>query len=342
MKQYEKDDIRIMEVCGTHTQSIAKYSITSLIPHEIKLISGPGCPVCVTPEIFIDNAIKLLLQEHVILTTFGDMLRIQGSSESLDEQRIKGKKAVIVYSPFDIIEIAQNNPYKLIIFLSVGFETTAPIVASMIKLLEEKNIRNIKFLTSIKLIPPILKEVLKRHKNNLNGIICPGHVATVMGENYFHFISDEFHIPSVICGFDALDIIGGIYLIRKSIDERHIARCSNTYKKCVYPQGNIKARSLIDEVFQVKGGLWRGIGFIENSALVFNEKYHKYDAAVQFKLDDTIDNTDSQCDCSHILLGEKSPSECKMFGKICSPHNPKGPCMVSSEGACSIYYRYKR
>lgn len=341
MKQYKADEVNIMEVCGTHTQSIAKYSITSLIPHQIKLLSGPGCPVCVTPEIFIDNAIKLLLKEHIILTTFGDMVRVRGSSESLDEQRIKGKKALIVYSPFDIIEIAQNNPSKLIIFLSVGFETTAPIIASMVRVLEENKIRNIKFLTSLKLMPPILKEVLKRH-NNLSGILCPGHVATVMGEEYFRFITDEFHIPSVICGFDAIDIISGIYLIMGIINGRQIKKYNNIYKKCVFTRGNLKAKSLMDEVFEVEGGFWRGIGFIENSALVFNEKYRKYDAAVEFKLDDMIDNANLECDCGNILLGNKSPLECKMFGKICSPHNPKGPCMVSSEGACSVYYRYRR
>lgn len=342
MKKYKADGIRIMEVCGTHTQAIAKNSIQSLIPSQIKLISGPGCPVCVTPEIYIDNAIKLILEEDIILVTFGDMIRVKGSSESIDNQRIKGKKAVIVYSPFDVIDLAQDNPEKLIVFLSIGFETTAPIIASMVKVLEENKIENIKLLTSLKLMPPILKEVLRRQKNRLNGIICPGHVATVMGEEYFQFIADEFHTPAVICGFDALDIIGGIYLIRKSINERRDAGCSNIYKRCVFPQGNLKAKSLMEEVFQVKGGLWRGIGFIEKSALVLDEKYNKYDAAVYFKLDDAIDNTDSQCDCSHILFGNKSPSDCKMFGVICNPNNPKGPCMVSTEGACAIYYRYRR
>lgn len=340
IREYQGAEIRIMEVCGTHTQSIAKNAIKPLLPNEIKLLSGPGCPVCVTPEIYIDNAINILHYNHVILVTFGDLMKVKGSSESLDTQRIKGKKAEIIYSPFDVIKIAQDNPDKLIVFLAIGFETTAPLIASIIKISEEKKIHNIKFLMSLKVMPPILREILKRQRNELNGIICPGHVATIMGEKYFQFIADEFNISSIICGFEALDIICGIYLIMKNIRDGQVSKLNNIYKKCVYPQGNIKAKKLMNEVFEVKAGLWRGIGFIEDSELVLSRKYNKYNAAVEFQLDDAIGNTDSLCDCSHILLGDKAPVECNLFGKVCNPENPKGPCMVSSEGACFINYRY--
>lgn len=342
IKQYKADDTQIMEVCGTHTQALAKHAISSFLPKEIKLLSGPGCPVCVTPETYIDNGIKLLFHEDVILTTFGDMVRVKGSYESLGEQQVKGKKAVIVYSPFDVIEIAQSNPDKLIVFLSVGFETTAPIIASMVKVLEENKITNIKFFTSLKLMPPILREVLKRQRNRLSGIICPGHVATVMGEEYFYFIFDEFNIPSVICGFDALDIISGIYLIMKMVNGEQVIEHNNIYKKWVYPQGNLRAKALLEEVFNTKGGLWRGIGYIEDSELTLNEKYQKYDAAMEFELADIIQNNSSVCNCSHILLGDKVPLDCELFGEICNPNNPKGPCMVSSEGTCAVYYKYRR
>lgn len=342
--QYTKymDEIKIMEVCGTHTQSIAKHGIASLLPPQVKLLSGPGCPVCVTPANYIDDAIKLLVYKDIIVATFGDMMRVKGTETSLERSGSKDRKPIIVYSPFDVIEIARSNRDKMVVFLAVGFETTASAIASLVKHAEEKLINNINVMTSIRLMPPILEKVLQQHNGRLHGIICPGHVATIMGEEYFEFLPEKYRIVSVISGFDAPDILGAIYLLVQSKCESNEPELRNIYRKCVSINGNEKAKDLMGEVFKVDDGLWRGIGLVSDSALVLKEQYEKYDAVKNFNLNSWSDEISNACSCSDILMGKKEPKDCSLFGTICNPVNPYGPCMVSSEGACSIYYEYRR
>ena len=335
------DEIKIMEVCGTHTQSIAKHGIASLLPPQVKLLSGPGCPVCVTPASYIDDAIKLLGHKDIIIATFGDVMRVKGTETNLERSQTKDKKPIIIYSPFDVIEIANRNKDRMIVFLAIGFETTAPVIASMIKHAEEKSINNINVMMSIRLMPPILEKVLQ-YNGELHGIICPGHIAAVMGEEYFRFLPGRFSISSVISGFDALDILGAIYLLVESKYKGRKPELKNIYKRCVKSNGNEKAKRIMKEVFKVDKGSWRGIGLVLDSALVLKDRYTKYDAVKTFNLTIHDCNIPVECSCSDILMGKKEPKECNLFGTKCNPTNPYGPCMVSSEGSCSIYYRYRR
>lgn len=330
--------IRLMEVCGTHTHAISKSGIRSVLPKHIKLLSGPGCPVCVTSESYIDMAIELLANENIILVTFGDMLKVKGTKHSLSQQ--DSKRIVTVYSPESTLELAKNSPDKTFVFLAVGFETTAPIFASIIKNVHENGPDNLFFLTSLKRMEPILSLILKDERMRIDGLICPGHVACVLGENAFKFISQEFEIPSVICGFETADIQKGIYSLIDLIENEKPAVLLNLYKSCVKPFGNTLAQGFINEVFKTENAYWRGIGLVENSALVICEKYQSLDAKVKFNIKEKITDEVSACLCSEIILGIKEPDECEMFGLKCTPKNPLGPCMVSSEGACSARFKY--
>lgn len=330
-------DVRIMEVCGTHTYSIYRYGIKNLIDDRINLISGPGCPVCVTPIDYIDRVVEIMKNQDVIIATFGDMARVKGSYGSLLDQRTKGGKIVIVYSPLDGIKIAQENRDKDIIFLAVGFETTMPTIAMTIKIADKKNINNLYFLTSLKFIRPILHKILENSENKLDGLICPGHIASVMGANYFSFISSEYNMPAVVCGFEALDIVGGIYNILNSQNKKF----HNLYRRCVRGEGNLKAKELIKEVFTVEAGNWRGIGRIKDSQGVLNKKYEKFNGFQHFNVDVKPPRIKKECECSEVILGNITPYECSLFGEICNPNNPMGPCMVSSEGTCGIYFKYR-
>ncbi|WP_426349018.1 hydrogenase formation protein HypD [Alloiococcus sp. CFN-8] len=331
---------RLMEVCGSHTHAIGKFGIRGLLGSNIELLSGPGCPVCVTDVSIIDTAIEILDRDNVILTTFGDILRVKGSHESLLDQRRGGKAIKILYTPFEALEIAENNREKSIVFLAVGFETTAPVIASAIKLAREKNIANLYFLCSLKLMPPVMHLVLDKAYNNIHGIICPGHVASVMGADYFKFISHEYGIPAVITGFEALDIIRAIHeltLYRKDISLR---KFKNLYERSVSSQGNKLAQEVIREVFDVGDTEWRGIGYIPGSSLILKEGYSQLDAVKKYNIKVTSKISDSQCLCKEILIGRKKPVNCNAFGRECTPVHPLGPCMISSEGSCAAYYKY--
>lgn len=334
------EEIKIMEVCGTHTQMIAKLGLRTLLSPKIKLLSGPGCPVCVTEEKYIDCVIEILNKYNVTVATFGDLMRVRGGKESLLEEKGKGKDVRIIYSPLDLIEMAEKNRGKQIVFLGVGFETTAPIIALAIKTASEKGIDNLYFLTSIKLMAPILHYILKEKNHQIHGFICPGHVATIKGSGYFKFINKEYHIPAAVCGFEAIDIVAGIYYLVKQITQEEEESFKNLYERCVSPQGNRTANLLIDEVFNIADGEWRGIGNIENSSLQMNEKYARFDARKAFVVENQQVKVSMGCDCKDILLGKKTPRECKLFKDRCNPMDPLGPCMVSTEGACAIAYRY--
>lgn len=332
-------EFNVMEVCGTHTQAISKLGIRRIVEPNIHLLSGPGCPVCVTSEAYMDAAIELLEHPNVILATFGDMMKVKGSRENLIQQREKGKDIKVLYSPLDSLKLAEENIDKEVVFLAVGFETTTPLIALAVKIAKEKGIKNISFLISLKRMEPILHHILSDVHHNIQGLICPGHVAAIKGEEYFRFIVEEYNIPAVIAGFEALDILGALhFLIEQQSKEKKSFR--NLYKTCVKPYGNEKANKLMDEVFTCCESEWRGIGSIKDSGFSLIENYKNYDAAKRFGIKLNA-NREKTCVCSEILLGKKLPNKCELFGKSCTPEFPIGPCMVSSEGACSVFYKYK-
>lgn len=335
------EEINIMEVCGTHTQMISKLGIRTVLSSKIKLMSGPGCPVCVTDEKYIDTAIEMLNNYDVTIASFGDLIRVKGTRNCLLDEKSKGRNVKIINSPLDLIEMAEVDKERKIIFLGVGFETTAPIIALTIKTALEKELNNLFFLTSLKLMSPILHYILKQPENKIHGLICPGHVASIKGANYFKFIVEDYNIPAAVCGFEAEDILGGIYYLVKQIKNNEKRDFKNLYKRCVQLNGNPIANNLIEEVFQVSHGEWRGIGEVENSCLEINKKYEQLNAEKNFIVQINSQNHTTKCACSDILLGIKTPKECHLFNNECNPLNPHGPCMVSTEGACAIAYRYK-
>lgn len=339
IKNCELQDFSIMEVCGTHTQSISKLGIRELFYPKINLISGPGCPVCVTSEGYIDAAIEILNRKNVILTTFGDLMKVKGSRESLIEQRERRKKINIVYSPLEAVKIAEENKNSQVVFLAVGFETTAPSIGLAIKKAKENNINNFSVLSSLKVMKPVLHKILKEKNHKIKGIVCPGHVSVIKGAEYFKFITKEYNIPAVVAGFESLDIISAIYFLIKQKDlEKKLFK--NLYKTCVTPKGNLFANGIMEEVFFKDKCTWRGIGEITNSGLYVNNKYEDFDALKKFNLIIKEESNDC-CVCGEIILGKKNPHNCKFFGIECRPEAAIGPCMVSSEGACSIYYKVK-
>ncbi len=345
LKKIQKPPAKIfnvMEVCGTHTQALSKLGIRQLVNPNINLLSGPGCPVCVTSEGYIDAAIELLKNSNVILSTFGDMMKVNGSRENLIKQREKGKNIKILYSPLDSITLAEENEDKEIVFLGVGFETTTPIIALAIKIVEEKSIKNISFLIGMKRMEPILHYILKQPNHNIQGLMCPGHVAAVKGADYFKFIVEEYNIPAVVAGFEALDITCALYFLMEQQNKTEKS-FKNLYKTCVSPEGNKRANELMGEVFTYCDNEWRGIGVIKDSGFALSEKYRKYDAAERFGINlrkNSEKNNIKTCACSEILLGKKLPNKCELFGRSCIPEHPIGPCMVSTEGSCSIFYKY--
>lgn len=333
-----RKELSIMEVCGTHTRSIAKYGIDKILHDKIRLLSGPGCPICVTDEKYIGHAIELSQIENVIIVTFGDMMRVPDiESRSLEEEKAKGAQVVIIYSPLQCIEIAKKNPYKEIVFLAVGFETTAPIIALMLKKAKEANIKNISILNSIKTMPKAMEYLMVDREIKVDAFICPGHVATIIGTNPFEILGKKYNKSMVICGFQDLDILAGILEIVNMVNNKEWG-CKNFYKAVVKKEGNPLAKDLIDEVFKKTNGIWRGIGVIEDTGYDLSEEYEYFNSYNRFKLDSSYKPTKGNCICGEILKGKKTPKQCSFFGKQCTPSNPKGPCMVTLEGTCGIYY----
>ncbi|HYE82158.1 MAG TPA: hydrogenase formation protein HypD [Clostridia bacterium] len=332
--------IRIMEVCGTHTRTISKSGIRYLLPKEVLLLSGPGCPVCVTPESYIDIAISISDIEDVILVTFGDMMKVKGTYNSLSDKQAQGSKITVVYSPEDALTIAANNRDKLVVFVAVGFETTAPLIAVTVKLASARGLDNLFFLTALKRMEPAIRFILQDERNKINAMICPGHVASIKGAEHFRFITEEFGVPAVVCGFEGQDIAAGICLLLEQLSGKRHIEFVNLYKRCVSSTGNTIAQRMINEVFDITDGVWRGIGTIRDSALVLNDQYEHLNAVKRFKIQAEQYSSPVNCLCSEILLGLKLPYQCSLFGSGCTPEHPLGPCMVSSEGACAAHFRY--
>ncbi|HBQ64215.1 MAG TPA: hydrogenase formation protein HypD [Clostridiales bacterium] len=330
---------RIMEICGTHTHQIARYGIRSLLPKGIRLVSGPGCPVCVTEAGYIDTAITILDDPDVKIMSFGDLIRVPGSRSSLQEQKAMGKDISVVYSPEDAFRAAAEHPDKQTVFLAVGFETTAPLFAALVKQADKMNINNLFFLTALKQMEPVLHHMLGTLELKVDGLICPGHVAAITGQNPFQIISDKYGVPAAICGFEALDIFAGIHELIQQISDKEAVRTANLYKRCVREDGNTMAKSLIDDVFAPADVVWRGIGMVPDSAYVINKRYKRFDALERFGIRIPDSGRPNTCLCGDILLGKTEPGGCPAFGRTCTPENPAGPCMVSSEGACSAWYK---
>jgi len=335
--------INIMEVCGTHTQSFFRFGLDELIPSNLKLIAGPGCPVCVSPQEYIDNAIKLAQQKENIILTFGDMLRVPGSASTLERERAKYGNVKVVYSACDTLLFARQNPGKKIVFLAVGFETTTPTIALSIIQARRERIKNLSFYSSLKLITPAMEYLVKDKRLNLSGFLCPGHVSCILGTKSYEFIPKKYKIGCCVTGFEPLDILEGIYfLIRQIINNK--PRVDNQYMRVVRRQGNTKARKTIFEVFKVSDASWRGLGKIPQSGLKLKDEFSDFDAAKIFLINDrqrTLSAKLARCRCGDVLKGLISPKECPLFLQVCKPEHPIGPCMVSSEGACNAYYRYR-
>jgi hydrogenase expression/formation protein HypD len=330
--------IRLMEVCGTHTVSIFRYGIRGLLPEHIRLLSGPGCPVCVTPNIDIDLAIALSRQKDVIIVTFGDMMKVPGSTSSLQKEKAEGRDIRIIYSSLDALKIAKEYPEKKVVFFAIGFETTSPTIAVAILRAKEEKLHHLFFLNSQKKIPPAIRTLLKSKQLRIDGFILPGHVSTIIGTNPYQFIAKEFGRPAVITGFEPLDILQGIWMLIKQIEENH-AVIEIQYRRVVHEEGNPIALSKIYEVFEKDESRWRGLGLIPDSGYRFKDLYKGMDVR-NFDVEVEPPKEHPECVCGEVLQGIKSPLECRLFKKVCHPENPIGPCMVSIEGTCHTYYKF--
>ncbi|SPF49424.1 protein required for maturation of hydrogenases [Syntrophobacter sp. SbD1] len=340
-KAFPKGEIRLMEICGTHTVAIFRSGLRELLPPQIKLISGPGCPVCVTANEDIDRAIWLAEQPGVIITTFGDLVRVPGSSSSLHLKRSTGADVRIVYATLDALQIARENPDRQVVFIGIGFETTAPTIAAAVQQASELGVRNFSVFSAHKLLPPAMRTLLDAHEVKLDGFICPGHVSIVIGAGAYQEIADNYKVPCVITGFEHLDILQGICSLIDQVESGR-AEVENRYRRAVTWEGNSAALRLIDEVFEPVDCTWRGIGPIAKSGLGFRPGWKMFDAADRFSMPDIRVKEHPGCRCGEVLRGVMTPPECGLFRKVCSPRDPKGPCMVSGEGTCGAYYRYHK
>ncbi|MBF0390947.1 MAG: hydrogenase formation protein HypD [Desulfamplus sp.] len=334
------EKLRLMEVCGTHTMAIFRHGIRSVLPDRIELLSGPGCPVCVTAQKDIDAFIELSQQKDVILTTFGDLIKVPGTFSSLQNEKAKGGDIKIVYSVFDAIEIAAANLTKEVVFCGVGFETTTPTVAASILMAQERGIKNFSIHSAHKLTPPALAALMQTPKTKIDGFILPGHVSVITGTNGYKEVFDKYKIPSVIAGFEPVDILKSILMLVKQKVNQSPA-LENGYERAVSASGNLKAIEIMNRVFEISDAVWRGIGIIPQSGMRLNKDYKNFDALEKFNIELKDTPEPAGCSCGQILMGLKTPEECALYGKKCTPAHPIGPCMVSSEGACAAYYRYK-
>lgn len=331
--------IRLMEVCGTHTVAIFKAGIRQLLPAAVELVSGPGCPVCVTPNEYLDTAVAYSRQEDVIITTFGDMLRVPGSTTSLAAEKAAGADIRIVYSPLDSLEIAAANPAKKVIFLAVGFETTAPTAAATVLAAEQAGLANFYVLSAHKLVPPALAALLAASEVKVDGFILPGHVSAIIGESPYRFLVAEHRLPAVIAGFEPLDILEAVHFLVKKIAAGEAA-LENAYRRVVRPDGNPAARAVLAKVYAEADAAWRGLGVIAGSGLSVRAEYRRYDALACLPVAPEPTKEPAGCRCGEVLRGVVRPADCPLFGAACRPEQPVGSCMVSVEGTCAAWYKY--
>lgn len=333
--------LRFMEVCGTHTVAIFQSGLRPLLPKDIVHLSGPGCPVCVTHESEVAAFLDLAGKDGVILATFGDLMRVPGpKGRNLKLAQAEGARIEIVYSPLDALKLAQNNPNDTVVFLGVGFETTAPTIAASILMAKQQNITNFKVLSFHKMVPPALKVLLDDPECAVDAFLLPGHVSTILGMEPYHFVAERYNTPGVITGFDPVDILQSLLIM---VEQRKNGKASivNQYKRAVSDSGNAKAREIMFSVFNVAEAQWRGIGTIPDSGLIFNEKYEEFDALKALNITLTDVPQTPGCKCGEVLKGKMQPNECPLFAKACTPAKPVGPCMVSTEGSCAAYFKYQ-
>ncbi len=331
----------IMEICGGQTHTILKYNIEDLLPEKISLIHGPGCPVCVTPLEMIDKAIAIASREDVIFTSFGDMMRVPGSKLDLLSVKAEGGNVKMVYSPLDALKLAERYPDKKIVFFAVGFETTAPANAFSVIEAKRRELKNYSLLCSHVLVPPAVEALLNSKENRIQALLAAGHVCTVMGFDEYIPLSKKYKIPIIVTGFEPVDILQGIYMAVKQLKEgRH--KVENSYSRVVTKEGNFLAKKLLNEVFDVTDRKWRGIGLIPKSGFKLKEIFSDYDAEKIFDLEKIVTEESELCIAGKVLQGQKKPFECSAFGSLCTPEHPIGAPMVSTEGACSAYFNYRK
>jgi len=335
VKDLQKWDkpVKLMEVCGTHTMAIGRWGIRKLLPKSIKLLSGPGCPVCVTPSTIIDALVEL---DNIAIATFGDLIRVPGKNGSLEQARARGLDVRIVYSPADALKIAQK---KEVVFVGIGFETTSPGIGYTLRQAVQDRMKNFSLLPAFKVIPPALETLAQDKDISIDGLILPGHVSTIIGSKPYEFLPEKYNVGGVITGFEPVDILIGIKMLLEQIDNKK-PEIEIEYKRIVKEEGNPEALSVLEQVFQLEDSLWRGLGWIKNSGLTLKKKYNNYNAIIKYGIKIGKEESARGCRCGDVLKGKIIPPECPLFKKVCSPSNPIGACMVSSEGSCAAFYRY--
>jgi hydrogenase expression/formation protein HypD len=331
--------MKIMEVCGTHTVAIARFGLREMMPDNVTLVSGPGCPVCVTANRDIDLAVEIGRQPGVVLTTFGDMMKVPGSHSSLSREKAEGRDIRIVYSPLDAVALAEAHPEAQVVFLGVGFETTAPVVASALLSAETRRLSNFTVLSVHKTVPGALEALVNDPEVAIDGFILPGHVSTIIGPEPYRFLASRYRVPGVATGFEPIDVLQGVAMLVKQIAEGR-AEIEVAYRRGVSADGNPTARARIAEVFEPCDAEWRGIGVIPGTGLRLRDRFAEFDASKRFDVHPPEPKDIPGCQCGDVLRGVVLPFQCRLFGKGCTPEHPIGPCMVSSEGSCAAYYRY--
>lgn len=335
-----KKKLRLMEVCGTHTMSIFRYGIRSLLPPNITLLSGPGCPVCVTAQQDIDAFVSFARLDDVIVTTFGDLIKVPGSGSSLGQEKAMGADVRIVYSIFDAVAIAKENPDKKVIFCAVGFETTIPTIAAGILMAGSQNLDNFMIHAATKLTPPALAALMETDQVNIDGFILPGHVSVITGTNAYRSIFEKYDIPSAVTGFEPIDILSAVlHLIQQNESGKPVLE--NLYPRAVSDKGNEKAQQIMAQVFEKADTTWRGIGMIPDSGMILKPEFEPYNATLRLNLDLEAVPEPKGCRCGEILMGLVTPEQCGLYKKKCTPMTPVGPCMVSTEGTCAAFYKYQ-
>ena len=335
--------VRIMEVCGTHTMAIFRHGIRAMLPEEIELVSGPGCPVCVTPSGVIDGFLDLARRPEIIITTFGDMLRVPGSKTGADNSlagaRAEGADVRIVYSPMDALTLARQEPDREVVFLAVGFETTTPTIAATILAAHELQVENFSVFPAVKTMGPPLKALMQDPEVRVDGLLCPGHVSIIAGADSFRFLAEQYGLACAVAGFEPTDILLAITALLRQI-ESGTPTVDNCYGRAVTMEGNRKARQIVEKVFAPVDSEWRGMGLIPKSGLGVREEYRQFDITHRLNLTIPPSREPRGCRCGDILRSICSPPDCPLFGRTCTPSNPIGPCMVSSEGTCAAWHKY--
>jgi hydrogenase expression/formation protein HypD len=334
-------EIKLMEVCGSHTMAIARYGIRRLLPQNIKLISGPGCPVCVTANGYLDKANAISRLPDVIIATFGDMMRVPGSTSSLEKERSKGSDIRIVYSTMDAITLAVNNPDKQVVFLGVGFETTAPTIAASVLRAKELDLQNYTVYCANKTMPNPMEAIASGDKVDLQGFICPAHVSTIIGARPYEFLAEKYGKSCVIAGFEPLDVLEAVKML---IEQIRIGKpiVQIQYSRVTTVEGNPTALKIMDKTFEVCDTEWRGLGNIPGSGLKLRKEFEEYDADIKFDVIVEPTQEEAGCICGDVMQGISSPTDCPLFGTVCTPEDPVGACMVSSEGSCAASYKYEQ